>query len=255
MPWPDDLPYDPARKRYYILSEDLMRNPSDYEVLNESEIYPKTPPFADGQTHLIRAGARRYTMPGERYESSYGLPHFLTKPKVLVARERKPLDIYGFHSRRLVSTRAKQLLSEIDPGAFDFVECETVTRKGLEVEPYWFMDIARLVDKFDEERSVFETYEAIDPKFEHYHPLQIRELHDIYMSPDLPPHFHAFILARASLRMVFDEVLADAWRERRFTGAEFIPLQPPTPKERRGRGYNFLYWSTGRYREHMQPTS
>ena len=93
-----------------------------------------------------------------------------------------------------------------------------------------------LVDRFDEDRSVFETYGDVDPNFEHHHPQQIRALHDIHMLPDLPTHFHAFILARAPLRMVFDAVLADAWRQRRFTGAEFVPLQPPTPEERKGRG-------------------
>jgi hypothetical protein len=231
----DEVPYDPARKRYYLFSEDLARNPSDFEELNASDIYPKSPPGPNGRG-LVRAGARRDKPAGAPFEISYGLPEFLAKPKVRIGIARKPLDAYGFHRRRLVSTRAKGLLSEIDPGAFDFAECETVTPRGLQLEPYWWMDIARVVDRFDENRSEFETYEDVDPGFEHYHPRQIRALHDIHMSPDVPRHFHAFILARAPLRMVFDDVLADAWRERGFTGAAFVPLQPPAPRERKGRG-------------------
>lgn len=247
MHWPDDVTYDPARKRYYLFSEDLTRNPSDFDELNASDVYPKSTPGPNGQG-LVRAGARRDKPPGAPFEICYGLPQFLAKPKVRVAAARTPLDVYGFHTRRLVSTRAKQLLSEIDPGAFDFAEWVTVTRKGQPIEPYWWMDIARLVDRFDEDRSVFETYADVDPDFEHHHPQHIRALHDIHMLPELPKHFHAFILARAPLRIVFNEVLADAWRKRRFTGAEFMPLQPPTPTERIGRGYKFAYWSAGGFR-------
>jgi hypothetical protein len=51
--------------------------------------------------------------------------------------------------------------------------------------------------------------------------------------------------------MVFDEVLADAWRARGFLGADFQPLQPPTPRERTEGNWhgNYAYWRRGGYRD------
>ena len=227
-----------------------------YDILNEPDIYPRTAAMADGQPVLTRAGARHFTLPDSPHKKPFGLPKLLAKPRVFVARKNKPLDIYGFHKRRIVSTRAKQLLCEIDPTAFDFAECETVTRKGIEVEPYWMLDIARVVFEFDEARSVFETAKGVDGVTgEPYDGPHIASLHDIHMSPNLRSDFHAFSLARYSLHMVFDQTLADAWRAGRLSGAEFLPLQPPTPKERRGRGYSLRYWSTGQFRMHGSPSA
>lgn len=252
MFWPKDLPYDPKRRRYYLLSESLVRNPSDYEVLNEEEMYPRTSPFPDGKTYPVMPGRRKFRLPGKSHDSTYGLPNFLTKPIVSVARRNKPLDIYGFHDRRLISSRAKRLLSEIDPTGFDFMECKTISRKSVQVEPYWMMSVARLVTEFDEARSAFELAKGVDGMTgDPYEGPHISHLYDIHMSSDLPQNFHVFLMSRHPLRMVFDEVLADAWRKNRFTGAEFLPLQPPTPKERSGRSAKLSYWSTGRFRDYV----
>jgi hypothetical protein len=237
MLWPD-LPYDPRRKRFYLVAEDLSRNPSDYEVFNEDKNYPWTALLPDGQTFPITTGARRLKLPGSAYESWYGLPNLLVKPRVLVARQNKPLDIYGFHTCRVISTRAKQLLCKIDAAAFDFVECDTVTRTNLVVEPYWMIDIARLVYEFDEARSVFELAKGVDGVTgEPYEGPHVSLLHDIpcrrtYRLSSTRSYWHD-----TGCTWCFDHVLADAWREHRFTGTEWVPLQPATPRERRRRGY------------------
>lgn len=220
-----------TRKRYYLVSEDLRRNPSDYEILNEAEIYPCSEADAEGKRHSIRQGARSYAL-HPMGSTSYGLPQLRAKPRVFIALKNKPLDIYGFHTRRVVSDRAKQLLDEIDPTAFDFAECETITHKGLQIAPYWLMDIARAVDGFDEVHSVFETAKGVDGLTgEPYLGPHFSALHDIQMSPDIPVSHHAFLLQKFRLRMVFDEVIVDAWRASRFSGACFNPLQPPTASE------------------------
>lgn len=249
MTWPKDIPFDPARKRYYLLDESLRHNPSDYDLLNELEIYPVRTD-ADGNRVPTRAGPRKYVAPGRTIESSHGLPKLLARPRVFVARRNKPLDIYGFHKRRLVSNRAKQLLCEIDPDGFDFAECDTVTRGGRAIEPYWLMDVARLAPPFDESRSVFERRANPDWITGEVH-VDIGDLHDIHMAPDLPADHHVFLLPQHSLHMVFDEVLADAWRARGFLGADFQPLQPPTPRERTEGNWhgNYAYWRRGGYRD------
>jgi len=221
-----------ARWRYYLVAEDMRRNPSDYELLNAADIFPLSDPDSTGQRHPILAGARRHSVAGVSGSTSYGLPNLRATPKVFVAQKNAPLDIYGFHTRRIVSSRAQKLLHAIDPDAFDFVECETLTRKGVRVAPYFMMDIARVVDDFDETGSVFELASGTDGLTgEAYVGPHLVALHDAYMSPDMPLHYHAFLLKQLRLRMVFGETIVDAWRAARFSGARFDPLQPPTRQE------------------------
>lgn len=250
MKWPRDIPFDPARRRYYQLDSSFRHNPSDYDLLNPLEVYPVTATLS-GDTVPITAGPRKYVAWGSSTKSSYGLPALLAKPRVIVAHRNKPLDIYGFLTRRLVSSRARELLHAIDPEGFDFAECDTVTRGGRPIEPYWLMDVARLAPGFDKSRSVFDIRHGEDGSTgEKYS--RIGDLYDIHMSPDLPADHHVFLLPEHSLHMVFDEVLADAWRAHGFLGASFQPMQPPTRRERSPaalRYANFDYWYNGRYRE------
>ncbi|RYG36040.1 MAG: DUF1629 domain-containing protein [Burkholderiales bacterium] len=219
------------RKRHYLVSQDFNRNPSDYEILNDADIYPANVHHADGTRHPVTAGARSFSLQG-MVPTSYGLPKLRAKPKVFVALRNKPLDIYGFGTRRVVSDRAKSLLVEIDPTAFDFVKCDTITRKDFVVAPYWMVDIARAVDGIDEERSVFELAEGVDGiTGQPYYGPHFHQLHDLHLSSDTPPEFHAMLLKQFRSHMIFDEVIVDAWRALRFSGAAFLPLQPPTQSE------------------------
>lgn len=245
---PEHVRFEPGRRRLYTVGTDAIRNPSDYEILNEKDFYPLAHSAETGEAYVTSAGARTFRLPGKTFDSHYGLPVLRAKPKVFVAMKNKPLDIYGFLWRRVVSTRAKKLFDEFDPEGFDAVECETITRRGVHIEPYWLISIARLVERFDEERSVFELARGEDgvtgEPFEGPH---IAELHDIHLPTDFPAHHHAFIFAKHAAHMIFDGVLVDAWRARKLTGAEFIPLQHPTPAECKARPPYVPYW-WGKYR-------
>jgi hypothetical protein len=240
---PEDVQFEPERRRLYKVGTDPLRNPSDYEILNKLEVYPLARSAQTGEEHVTYRGARTFRLPGRTHDSTYGLPVLRAKPKVFVAMKNKPLDIYGFLTRRVVSARAKKLFDEFDPEAFDAVECETVTRRGVSVEPYWLIDIARLLDQFDEERSVFELAKGEDGLTgEPYEGPHIANLHDIRLSADFPAQHRAFVFAKHLNHMVFDGVLVDAWRARKFSGAVFEPLQHPTPAECKARPPHVPYW-------------
>jgi len=108
------------------------------------------------------------------------------------------------------------------------------------------MAVVRLVEKFDQERSVFEWNSGIDGVTKvPYHGPYISRLYDIHMLPDMPSSFHAFLFARIQSLMIFDEVLVDEWRDRRFLGWRFTPLQRPTAKEHRVQAMDmdqYEYW-------------
>jgi Protein of unknown function (DUF1629) len=250
--WPTDIPYDPNRRRYYLVDADLHGNPSDFELLNEEEVFPLTAPAPDGRRHPVKAGAREYQIPGRARPDTYGLPRLRAKPRVFVGRRGEPLDSYGFDQVRYVSTRAKELLCSIDAEAFELVECETRSREGVEVEPYWMITVIRLVDAFDEERSVFEWSEGVNGLTNvPYRGPYFSRLYDIHMLPTLGEDIHAFFFPRYWRNFVFDQVLVDAWRAQTFSGLVFTPLQPPAPWERSVTwfgGDNLRYWYHGKYR-------
>ena len=237
-----DTRFESDRRRYYLFNEDHHRNPSDYKPLNLAEMIPDFP--GDNiEMAWFSGGSRTFRVPGNHYDSHYGLPSFAARPKVYVALKNNPLDVYGFGERRLISSRAKKLMVDADPEAFDCVECETLTRKGLEVEPYWLIDVGRIVSTFDEENSVFERAKGEDCRTgEPNDAPHFSGIYDIRMSPDMPKHL-AFAFDRYSSRIVLDQTIVDAWRTEKLTGAEFVPLQPPTPKEAKSKSPPWApYW-------------
>lgn len=250
MPWPSDIPYDPERKRYYLVDADLRRNPSDFELLNAEEIYPLTENTFEGRHLPITAGRYRCEVGGGMHPRSYGLPPLRATPRLFVARKNRPLDAYGL-GKLYVSSRARDLLLAIDPEAFEFAECETLSRPSVAVEPYWMVENVRPVEGFDEARSVFRMTKGFDGMTgEPYEGPYWAALVDIHMKPDLPEAYHAFFFPRYSHHMIFDHVLADAWRSAGFSGWSFTPLQPPAPKERKPYLYgdSFGYWYEAKYR-------
>lgn len=249
--WPTDIPFDPARKRYYRPDLDFRRAIGGFRFLNEEEVFFMSEPI-HGVRYPLLAGARQIQVPGRPRLDSYGLPRTRGRPRLEVGTRYKPLDVYAMN-HIFVSNRAKDLLCSIDAEAFEFLECDTRIRKGSEVEPYWMMAIIRPVEAFDEERSAFEINRGIDGVTNvPYEGPYFSALYDIHMLPDLDERFHAFFFPRFPRAMVFDQVLADAWLAHRFSGWVMTPLQPPTPKEREAAkmsGRNFVYWYQAKYRK------
>lgn len=139
------------RRRFYTVEADLRRNPSDLEFVNQAEVLRHSSvPGA-----YIRAGMHHHALEGLGAPLCFGLPVLRGKPALIVGvneDEGDLLDIYGL-SERYVSPRAKELLYSIDPDAFEFAECATVDGSGRPLEPYWMMDVIRVVEQWDETRS------------------------------------------------------------------------------------------------------
>jgi hypothetical protein len=213
-----------ARKRYYLVRDDLTDKSPGYEFENRSEV------LVDGRL----AGTHEHRVPGHPMPVLVGIPPLRGKPRlVLGGSGKRARDYYGSNPV-FISSRAKRLIEGIDPDGFEFVECETVTRTGDSVEPYWWANVVRWVDKFDEARSGFEwTRDRFPDMADAQNNPSMFRLYDIRMPEGFPADSHAFWLAHYLNYAVFDEVIVDAWRAAGLTGAIFTPLQPPTQAERK----------------------
>ncbi|HEX6746156.1 MAG TPA: DUF1629 domain-containing protein [Longimicrobium sp.] len=233
---------EPARKRYYLVSLDVASNSgTGVFFVNEEEA------LVNGR----RVGYHERRVPGHPHPVFVGVPPLREKPKVVIPGTGAKAVDYDGMIPVFISSRAKRLLEGIDPGAFEFAECETATRRGNPIEPYWWMDVIRWVEKFDEARSDFEWYRDRFPTAPNAqdNPSMFR-LYDIHMPAGFPDEYHAFRFAHFNGKAVFDEVIVDAWRAARLTGAMFTPLQPPTKADlkRHLSFINYPYWTERSHR-------
>jgi hypothetical protein len=224
-------PLDPDRWRYYIVERDILRATGDYALLNKDEL------VKNGRWlgHLdIRVDAGTYPNGYPAYYGGwFGLPDLCVKPQIKVGIRAKLLDVYGQgHNLWYVSTRTKFLLESIDAEAFEFFECETTSRRGAVVEPYWMMAVKRVVMEFDEDRSDIVERGGRSPLPEGMS-IGISNINDFYPAADMSKDWHAFYLLKYDDLFIFDQAIVDCWRAEKFTGWMFSPLQPPTKKEAR----------------------
>ena len=224
-------PYDPNRWRYYAVNSDVYRRTGDLELLNEEE-FIKNRKWQGQHENRVFAGLNAA---GEHsfYGTWYGLPKLHSKPRIKVGLRSKPIDVY---SRGIginyVSSRAKALLESIDPDAFEFAECDTITRHKQQLEPYWMMAVKRVVAEYDEERSkMLETGGRNPEPVPKGVGLGITTIYEFVPSPNMPRDWHAFYLLKHHMHFIFDQTIVDQWRAQKMTGWTFSPLQPPTPKE------------------------
>jgi Protein of unknown function (DUF1629) len=226
-----------ARKRYYLVSLDVASNSgAGVFFVNQEEA------LVNGR----RVGYHERRIPGREHPVFVGVPPLRAKPKVVIPGTGARAVDYDGMMPVFISSRAKKLLEAIDPEAFELAECETATRRGNPIEPYWWMEVVRWVEKFDEERSVFEWYRDVFPTAPDArdNPMMSR-LYDIHMPAGFPGEYHAFRFAHHNGYAVFDEVIVDAWREAGMTGAQFTPLQPPTEADFKTHlsFRNYPYWT------------
>jgi len=220
---------DPTRKRYYLVQTDFRRAVTDMSILNESEFVRHG--WQGG--HEIRIFAGKDVVGQDRYYGGfYGLPNISAIPKIKVGLRNNPIDVYRISGHYFVSNRAKNLLEGIDEGAFDFVQCDTITRHDKAIDSYWLMDVKRVVTEFDENNSVFtETGGRNSEPVLADQGITINKLYDIRMLESMPSAYHAFYLIKYNGYFFFDEVIVDVWRKCKFNSLIFSPMQPPTAKE------------------------
>ena len=209
-----------TRRRFYRVQPDLRYNPSDFEFLNKDEA------LIDGR----QVGPRAYHFASHRHPVYFGNPEMREKPRIKIARKNKPLDIYGFFPRLFISSQVKDLLTALDPDAFEYCECETINRKGEPVISYWMTAIIRYVEDFDRERSDFITMQEISEPKDIDYGMAVWRVNDLYMKPDFPNNHHAFRLSHIG-GLIFDEVMVAAVIQNKLKGFNFEPLQEPTPHE------------------------
>jgi hypothetical protein len=238
-----ERPFDPARKRYYMVSSDSNRSTGGFKIVNLDAFqapdgYP-APLLYRSTPSEVKVFAGRDE---DGYDCYYNGPRHLpknlpAKPTLKVGLRGKPLDVYGHHGHPFVSNRAKQLLESIDPNAFEFLECEAFTRNKVNLEPYWYVHVVGLVIRFDEERSVFREVSSKTGLIPSGQAAVITNLYEAQMIPEEVGNKHAFYLLKYTTHYIFDEVIVDAWRQVKFTGFNFSPLQTPTKREKTLTGY------------------
>ena len=220
-------------RRIFIASPAIGRNVSDFELFDEDR---------------LRRGADRSGMVGQRqtgnsFETQFGLPAYAETPRVRVALRNKPLDFYGF-DRWILSDRARQLLQDMDPAAFDFVECETSAPARYDVGNYWLGKVKRVVTDFDRDASNFERLGWIyDPSLEkEIYGHGITKLNRLTLLPGSQDAL-AFYLLDFSRYPIFDGRLVDAIWAAKLTGLMFSPLHWPHKCDVRTKYIeNYHYW-------------
>lgn len=224
-------PFDPNRKRYYIADVDLATSRGDYDWMNWPDCKQPLQPGQIPKAVIIPAGK---DMAGREVDHirSWGVARFRETPRVKVALKNKPQDVYGnVNINFVISSRAKSLLERIDPEGFEFVECETTTRKSLTLDSYWIAGLKRVVTEFDEEKSNFRWGGAPEDQLISGKVRNIGQLYNIYFMPDLPDDYHSFWMLQHSTFPIFDEAIVDAWRAAKLRGLRFSPIQPASKED------------------------
>lgn len=196
----------------------------------------------------LRREADRSRMVGHRqtgnsFETLFGLPIYAETPGVRVALCNRPLDFYGF-DRWILSDRARQLLLEMDPLAFDFVECDTSGPARYEVGTYWLGKVKRVVTDFDHDASDFERLGWMyDPSLEkEVFVHAITKLNRLTLLPGSEDAL-AFYLLDFIRYPIFDGRLVDAIWAAKLTGLMFSPLHWPRKRDVRTKYIeNYYYW-------------
>ena len=128
----------PVPGEFYLLMPDTTRRGRGHGVEIENEDALLTPPrlIIRPQEGGFRALAQR--------------PRLVLDPKL----GEPPQDLEGGMSGYwLVSERLKKAFTEIDPDAFEFVECDYLLPDGAEGPAYCLCEVARELDAVDEEAS------------------------------------------------------------------------------------------------------
>lgn len=161
--------------------------------------------------------------PGDHAKPFLGLvfsepPRIAFDKKVPPARLR---DAYSILATGvwLVSDRLRQVMTELDPGAFVFEPTEVDYGNLDEPGPgFWFCDTRRWLDCVDEERSELTYYDNVP--FKSY-----RKLIDVRMKLDVVGEAHAFRLQHAPGIQIVDDVAVAAFHAAGIKGYSYESLQ------------------------------
>ncbi|WP_349999338.1 DUF1629 domain-containing protein [Stenotrophomonas lacuserhaii] len=128
----------PQRGEYFLLQPDTTRGGRGHGVVFENVKKLRTPP-------------RMILRP-----TKGGFPELSETPRLVYSPDKgdPPQDLEGGISGYwMVSRRLKQVLSQVDPDGFEFVEADYRLSDGTKGPPYYLCDVIRELDALDEVAS------------------------------------------------------------------------------------------------------
>jgi hypothetical protein len=121
----------------------------------------------------------------------------------------------------LVSQRMKDLLDAFDPESFDAVLCKTLLKKGDPGPDHWLLNVTRVVDAIDTERSVFKTVDLGNGKiFYDFLGLATRRYRE-----DIDPKLHIFRTFHCEFDILVDNEFRHMCKTEKITGVQFYKAE------------------------------
>ena len=189
---------------YYILDASWCSNASEYTILNESKLIegrsPRSSPiFAAIPWH-----------PGFWPMSEKPVLQIKEKPR------KMPKDIDYCGGYWLVSEKCKTFFEDIDPLAFEFVECDCLDVNGIPIKPRWFCDVIRVVDALDEQKTKV-TIKAPEGWHKSY---EIEVTSNLYFRKSvIPDNCHIFKMAFYEETCIIDRPFRDRLKSVHITNS------------------------------------
>ena len=187
---------------YYILDASWCSNASEYTILNESKLIEGRP---------LRSSQIFAAIPWH--------PGFwpMSEKPVLQIKEKPrkmPKDIDYCGGYWLISEKCKTFFEDIDPLAFEFVECDCLDVNGSPTKSRWFCDVIRVVDALDEQKTkvTIKTPEGWHKSYE------IEVTSNLYFRTNaIPANCHIFKMAHYHGMRIVDRQLRDGLKNERMT--------------------------------------
>jgi hypothetical protein len=133
---------------------------------------------------------------------------------------RAPRDMEMFHDYWLVSERLKNVLEAVDPEGVVFLKCRTILANGDVGPSYWLLDVVRILDALDLQKSVpFEGgCKAGDSFFDFLVPTPGVSA---FFKESVVGSAHIFRLPGQIRTAICDDVVREACRAANIKGADF----------------------------------
>lgn len=141
-----------------------------------------------------------------------GFPNLRERPRIIFDSSSGPTprDLEGgFGGYWLVSQRLRQAMEAVDPGAFEFAECDILLADGSPGPEHSLCDVVRELDALDEVRSRLDI--EVDDDFANGKFYSIGGGASLIFRPEVLMHAHVF-LTPFSTFVVVDRCFVDALR-------------------------------------------
>ncbi|MGJ5029085.1 imm11 family protein [Bradyrhizobium sp. HKCCYLS2038] len=174
---------------------------SGFEVLNGQALFLTGP-----RTFLPPLGRRGFRDYPER-------PVFMADARI----GRLHRDFEEYSGYWFVSVKMKRVLQDIDPEAFEFLECEVRSAEGERQPPRFLCDVTRILDAVDEPRSTVQAATASDGS--RYYRLLSDSI--LAFKEEVVGRSHVFRMKYFEAAVVCDDEFRQACRSAELKGISF----------------------------------